>query len=299
MTMTSITGLKIDNGRVYITEKDDAKWMQASVAKIEALEALQRMLEDFKYPTKIKKKSDKLQEEQDIGSGTMKSVLDEDGDISYIYKKAAKKIIHLDEDAEFGHSAHGSTSINHWAMNKSAENEQKSSKRTLEKSEQSGMNKRRRSEADSGSLSGMIKGMNIKIVSTTAKKNRTVADISDMKPNDIMDSDGARAGQRPNTNRKHDKIGKFTKRPSSARISQTNELRKKITHIFLDESVDTATLDRNIVNSQNLKNVSFKSKRGQFIKGVSSTGILLGQFRYNIKNDVQGVLECSFYLKKE
>lgn len=99
----AIKGLKVENGAVFSFDELTDRWERAGPGLIPDLEELLRKLESFSYSGSNQRENIVFEKEFDVGLGSVKSRIDEDGDLVYTLQKddQLSDDDQLDEDLDF------------------------------------------------------------------------------------------------------------------------------------------------------------------------------------------------------
>lgn len=98
-----IKGLKVENGAVFSLDEPTGKWERASFELIPKLEELLKKLESFSYPASSLRENIVFEKEFDVGLGSVKSCVDEDGDLVYTFHRDShvSDDVQINEDLDF------------------------------------------------------------------------------------------------------------------------------------------------------------------------------------------------------
>jgi len=99
--------LKMENNTVLVSDCHDGKWTTADKTHISSLQRVLGRLESHSFASRSIKEDMVFNKEFKVGTGSVKSFKDEDGDFICTYEdKAGETAVQIDEDLEFEKPEH-------------------------------------------------------------------------------------------------------------------------------------------------------------------------------------------------
>lgn len=288
--LDAIAGLKIEGNTVLSLNQQTQDWECAPTALIPQLEELFRRLESFDYPETTVRENIIFEKEHDIGTASVKSFKDEDGDLTVTYQCLSKPDIEINEDAAFGIEPQGARRdsqecVSHWELNPERvsptrmpdgnPSDSPLMRPIKDAAITEALEDLRVFEAEAKRKKHLYEGISNE--STPAKASKRTARKS------VSFQDAAKFGCC------------FQKRPIRNNRTSLDVFIEQMKRIFLEAGYSRGGPQK---KGENRDRVSFISKKYHLKNPSGDSSLFINMLKSNRKNEIRDTLEENFYLER-
>lgn len=306
----NITDIKIDSDTVLFMNDESKTWEEMPTSFIDDLERLVREIEHFDFPKTTQRVPVYFETKYDLGTSSVSSVKDGDGDITYTFYNSAKNTVQIDEDAAFEDNSYistansrnsGSREVNLWATEKKSKDNISSSKNRIEK-ESREKNTHHSKTKESHNISEKVERLSIQDIEPSKKKSkRLVENIASTRPSEIEASSTkkmlvcVKLGKIPKAVPREEikSIPKRNTRKNEAN-NKINDLRQKMKIAFLELALEDSGSKKTKKTSSG--EVKYMKAGKEFNRTKDDCLMYINYCKYVSKYSITGLFESNFFI---